>query len=142
MFRTVTEQAFAKINLTLHITGQRGHPVQFEWLQIVGGQHGVHAGDGERGFFVDLDDAAVGDGRAHDVHVQHAGHLDVVNVVALALDKACVFFAQARSAHASQREFAGFSGLYRCVHVCLRSNGFRVKPQRALAVFWRRTGRL
>ena len=125
-----------------HVTRQGGHPVQLEGFQVVCGQHGVHAGNGQCSFFVDLDDAAVGDGAAHDVHVQHARHFDVIDIVALALDKASVFFAQARCAHARQCEFAGFSGLYRCVHVCLRSNGFRIKPQRALAVFWRRTGRL
>ena len=106
-----------------HVAGQGGHPVQLQGFQVVGGEHGVHARDGQRGFFVDALDATVGDGAAHDVHVQHAGHFDVVNVVALALDKASIFFAQARCAHACQREFAGFCGWYRCVHVCLRSNG-------------------
>ena len=125
-----------------HVTRESRHPVQLEGLQVVSGQHGVHARHGQCRLFVDLNDSAVGNRAAHDVHVQHAGHLDVIDVVALALDKTGVFFAQARSAHARQREFAGFCGLYRCVHVCLRSNGFRIKPQRALAVFWRRTGRL
>ena len=123
-----------------HVTREGGHPVQLQRLQVVGGQHGVHAGHGQSGFFVDLDDAAVGDGAAHDVHVQHAGHLDVIDVIALALDKAGVFFAQARRAHASQREFAGFSGKYRCVHVCLRSNGISHQAATGscsfLAAYW------
>ena len=96
---------------------ERGHPVQLQRLQVVGRKHRVNAGDGERGFLVDLDDAAMGDRRAHDVHVQHARHLDVVDVVALALNKAGVLFAQTRSAHAGQGEFTGFGVWYRCVHV-------------------------
>ena len=105
-----------------HITSEGGHPVKLQRLQVVGGQHRVHTRDGQGGFLVDFDDAAVGDGATHDVHVQHAGHLDVIDIIAFALDETGVFFAQARGAHASQREFAGFYSQYRCVHVCLRSN--------------------
>ena len=80
--------------------------MQFEGLQIFGSEHGNHAGNLQRGFLVDAQDAGVGHRRAHDVHVQHAGHFDVIDIVALALDKAGVFLAQAAFAHAHQGFFA------------------------------------
>ena len=100
----------------LHITGQRGHPVQLERLQIISGQNSDHAGDLERGFFVDALDARMRHRGAHDVHMHHAGQFDVVDVIALALDKAGVFFAQAGFAHAHQGFFAVTQG---CVHEVL-----------------------
>jgi len=100
----------------LHIAGQRGHPVQLERLEVVGGQHGNHARDLQRFFLVDALDAGMGQGRAHDVHEHHAGQLDVVHVIALALDEARIFLAQARFAHAHQGLFTITCG---CVHDCL-----------------------
>ena len=123
-----------------YITRQRGHPVQLEGLEVIGSQDGVHTRNGKCCFFVYFDNTTMRNGRAHNVHVQHAGHLDIVYVVALALDKASVFFAQARSAHASQREFAGFNGEYRCVHVCLQSNIYLYQAATGscnfLAAYW------
>ncbi len=84
----------------LHVAGQGRHPVQLQRLQVVGGEHRVHAGQRQGALLVDGLDAGVGVGAAHDVHEQHAGHLDVVDVVALALDEARVFLALAGAADA------------------------------------------
>ena len=50
---------------------------------------------------VDLHDLRVGVRAAHDVQVQHARELDVVDVVALAADEARILLALHRVAHAA-----------------------------------------
>ncbi len=67
--------------------------MQLQGLEIIGGQYSVHPGDLERLLFPDALDAGVGDGRSNDIHVQHPRQLDVVDVDALSLDEASVFFA-------------------------------------------------
>ena len=42
----------------------------------------------------------MGIGRAHDIHVHHPRHFDVIDIIALALDEAGVFLAEAAVAHA------------------------------------------
>mmetsp|Transcript_1089 Transcript_1089/g.2920 ORF Transcript_1089/g.2920 Transcript_1089/m.2920 type:complete len:772 (+) Transcript_1089:648-2963(+) len=122
-----------------HVTGQRGHPVQLERLEVVGSQHRVHAGDGERGRLVDALDAAVRDRRTHDVHVQHAGHLDVVDIVALALNEAGVLLAQTALAHALQGGAALEQlRVSRCVHAASFwvSRSLTAAYSTALTMFW------
>ena len=54
----------------------------------------IHAGRLERRADVDRDDARVGVGRAHEVHVAHVVALDVVDEDALPLDEAAVLLAR------------------------------------------------
>jgi hypothetical protein len=99
------------------IASQRRHPMQLQWLEVIGRQHGDDAGHLQRLGLVDLLDATMGNGAADDVHVQHAGHLDVVDVIAFALDETGIFLAQAAVAHALEGCGAGqHLGIGRCVH--------------------------
>ena len=77
------------------VAGQCWHPVQLQRLQVVGGQNRDHAGNGECAFFVNALDACVRQRRTNDVHVQHARHFHVVDVIAFALNETRVFLAQA-----------------------------------------------
>ena len=86
----------------LHVAGERRHVVEAERLQVGGGQHGEHAGQRGRLGGVDLLDAGVGVGRADEVAVDHAGQLQIVDVVALALGEADVLDALALAAEALQ----------------------------------------
>ena len=90
----------------LHVAAHGGHPVQLDRLQVVGGEHRHHARAGQRLALVDALDARVRVRAAHDGAEQHAGHLDVVDVGALAADEAGVLLAQQRGAHALQFVFA------------------------------------
>jgi len=129
-----------------HVAGEGGHPVQLQRLQVVGGQHRVHAGNGERGGLVDALDAGMCERAAHDVHVQHAGQLHVVDVVALALDEAGVFLAQAAVAHALQGVGAGleFEDLRvdGCVHGVrlreVRRQRLALRARRQVPATWQR----
>ena len=78
-----------------HIAGQGWHPVQLQGFEIVGGQDSQHTGNGQCFFFVDFFNARVRQRRAHNIHVQHTGKLDVVDVMTFALNEARVFFTQA-----------------------------------------------
>ncbi len=90
----------------LHVAAERGHPVQLDGLQVVGGQHRDDAGHGERLRLVDRLDAGVRVGAAHDRAEQHAGKLDVVDVSPPAAEEAGVLLAQAGRAHPLQLAFA------------------------------------
>ena len=95
----------------LHVAGQGRHVVQAERLQVGCGQHRDHARHLQRLRGVDLLDPGVAIGRAHEIAVEHARQLEVVDVVALALGEARVFHALALAAHALQFLGAGFPGL-------------------------------
>ena len=84
----------------LHVAGERRHVVEAERLQVGGGEHGEHAGERLAPCCVDRLDPGVGVGRADEVAVEHAGQLQVVDVVALALDEADVLDALALAAEA------------------------------------------
>jgi hypothetical protein len=79
------EQHLAVGQHHLLVTRQRGHPVQAQRCQVGGGQHGDHARQRLGGIGVDRLDAGMGIGAADEIAEQHALHLDVVDVVALAL---------------------------------------------------------
>ena len=66
----------------LGVVGERGHPGQVALGHHLAGEHQPDARDlpGLRG--VDRDDARVRQRAAQDLHVQHAGQVDVVDVVA------------------------------------------------------------
>ena len=80
----------------LNVAGERRHVVQVEGFQVLCGDHGEHAGCGKGRVLVDLFDAGVAVGRAHKIAEQHAGQLDVVDIVALSLREARVLDAFAR----------------------------------------------
>src|SRR6185437_6834656 len=62
---------------------------------------GEHAGQRERLAGVNVEDFGVGVGAAGDVHIEHAGQLDVVHIVAAAAQEAGVFLALDAMAHAA-----------------------------------------
>ena len=117
------------------VAGQRRHPVELQRLQVFRGQHGVHAGNRQRCLLVDPLDARMGQRRPHDVHVQHAGHLDVVDVVSLALDEAGVLLAQAALAHALQRG-ESFRGVHAASCWCCSACSLSAAHWIALTMFW------
>jgi len=84
----------------LHVAGERRHVVQIEGFEIRRGEHRDDAGQRLGLGGVDLPDAGVAVGRAHEVAVQQAERLHVVHVVALALDEADILDALALAAHA------------------------------------------
>ena len=75
------------------------HPVQVVLGQGLAGDHRQHSGDLQRLVGVDGLDLRVRERAAHDVHVQHAGELDVVDVVAPAADEARILLALHRVPH-------------------------------------------
>ena len=75
------------------VAHQCRHPGQAVLVQVLAGDHGEHAGHFERAVGVDPRDPRVGIGAAHDVEVEHPRQLDVVDVIALAVDEARVFLA-------------------------------------------------
>ena len=84
----------------LHVARQRRHVVQRERFQFLGRQHGEHAGDLHRLGDVDRLDPRMGVRRAHEIAVERPRQLEVVDVIALALDEADVFDALALAAEA------------------------------------------
>jgi hypothetical protein len=74
----------------LHVARERGHVVQVERLEVRRSQHGEHARNRLGLGGVDAPDAGVGVGRTREVAIEHAGQLQVVDVVPLALDEADV----------------------------------------------------
>ena len=72
----------------LHVAREGRHVVEVEGLQVLRGQHRGDPGERLRGLRVDGLDAGVAVGGADEVAEEHARHLDVVHVVALALGEA------------------------------------------------------
>jgi len=99
----VLEHDFLVGEHRLDIARERGHPVQLERLEIVRRQHRVHARVGESARLVDFQYPRMRVWAAHHRAEQHAGHLDVVDIGALALDEARILTAFARAAHTLQR---------------------------------------
>ena len=103
----------------LGVVGQRRHPRQVAGGHHLAGEHQVHPGDLPRLAGVDPGDPRVRDRAAQDLHVQHAGQVNVVGVVALAADEAVVLAALAARAHPADHDLvqclshglAPFSGL-------------------------------
>jgi hypothetical protein len=98
----VLEQDLAVGEHHLNIARERRRPGEIDALEVLGGQNGDHAGQRLRLRRIDLDDARVGVARSVEVAVQHAGKLDVVDVIAAALGEAHVLDALAFAAHALQ----------------------------------------
>ncbi len=106
----VLEQHLLLRQHRLHVAGEGRHVVQAERLQLGGGQHRDDAGQRHRLGGIDLLDPRMAIGRAHEIAVEHAGQLQIVDVVALALDEADVLDALALAAHALQALDAFLAG--------------------------------
>jgi predicted acetyltransferase len=76
----------------LDVTGQSRHPMQIQRLQIVCGEHRVHAGQGQCFFFVDTFYTGVGVRAAHHVREQHTREFEVIGISAGTLHKTGVLF--------------------------------------------------
>ena len=83
----------------LGVVAQRGHPGEVAGRHHLAGEHQPDARDVPGLAGVDGADPGVGDRAAQDLHVQHAGQHDVVDVVAAAPDEAVVLDASATGAH-------------------------------------------
>ena len=85
----------------LGVVGQGGHPRQVARRHHLAGEHEADTGHRPRLAGVDRVDPGVGERAAEDLHVQHPGQHDVVDVVALAADEAVVLHPPAAGAHAA-----------------------------------------
>ena len=112
----VLEQHLAVRKHHLHIAGECRHPGEIHGLQRLGRDDGEHARHFQRGLGVDRLDARMRVRRAHEIAVQHAGQLQVVDIVALALREADVLDALALAAHAFEARFALFPRGSQVVH--------------------------
>jgi hypothetical protein len=106
----VLEQHLALGEHRLDIAREGRHVVQVQGLQVLGREHGPHARQrlGFRG--IDRLDTRVAVLAAHEVAEQHARQLQVIDVVASALDEADVLLALAGAADAPQHRLALFLG--------------------------------
>ena len=86
----------------LHVSRERRHVMQRERFQILGRQHGEHAGDLHRLGDVDRPDPRMGVRRPHKIAIERPRQLEVVDVIALALDEADIFDPLALAAEALQ----------------------------------------
>ena len=130
----VLEQDLAVGEHHLDVAGEGRHPGQIDALEILGGEDREDARHGLGLGRVDLHDAGVGVARAMEVAVQHAGQLDVVDVVAAALREAHVLDALALAAHALKLfgalERSGSGGV---VHSAASLNS---RPAILAAAYW------
>jgi hypothetical protein len=94
------EQHFSIGQHHLLVARKGRHPVQAQGAQIIGRQHRQHTGHLQGRFLIDALDARMGIGRADEIAKQHPVELDVVDIFALALGKARVLDALARTAQA------------------------------------------
>src|SRR5574343_1000574 len=90
--------------------------MQVEGRKVGGGQHRDDAGQSLGRIGVDRLDAGMGIGRADEIAEQHAGQLDVIDIVALALGEADVLNALAAGTHAFQVGDTFFAGGGQVVH--------------------------
>ncbi len=100
----------------LHVAGERRHVVQIERLEVGGGQDRLDARHLERRLLVDPLDPRMAVRRADEVAEQHAGQLDVVDIVALALGEAGVLDPLPGAAQAFQLRAALARARNRGVH--------------------------
>ena len=107
----------------LNVAGERRHPGEVDSLQRFGSQYRDDARHrrGLRG--VDLLDAGVAVRRAVEVAIEHAGQLQIVDVIALALSETDVLDALALAAHAFELGGAFGGGGGHVVHSAASWNG-------------------
>ena len=96
----VLEQHLVFGQHSLNVAGQGRHVMQAERLKVGGGQNSDDTRQSLCPRGIDADDAGMGMRRTDEIAKQHAGQLDVVDIVALALGEAYVFDALALAAHA------------------------------------------
>jgi hypothetical protein len=116
----------------LDVAREGRHPVELDRLQILGRQHGDHAGHGLGLAGVDALDAGMAVGAAGEVAEQHAGQLEVVDIAAPALDEADVFLALPGAAQALKRCFAARAGFDGVRHHSAAS----LAPWSLVAAYW------
>ena len=100
----------------LHVACEGRHVVEVEGLQVLRGQHRDDPRQRLRGLRVDGCDAGVAVGGADEVAEQHARHLDVVHIVALALGEACILHPLSFTAEALQLLGARFDAFHLIGH--------------------------
>ena len=100
----------------LDVAGERRHVMQVERLEVGRGQHREYARDRLGLGGVDRLDAGVAVRRTVEVSVKHSRQLQVVDVVALALDEADILDPLALAAHSLQAFRALLAGRRHLVH--------------------------
>ena len=95
------EQNFAGGQHHLLVIGQSGHPGKIGLGEILTSDDGEYSRKLLRIFCVDALNASVRIGAAHHLPVDHTGQMDVIHIVALALDEPQVFLALHGVAHAA-----------------------------------------
>ena len=85
----------------LRIRHEGGHPVEVMRGQIFAGNHRQDTRYRQRCAGVNIQDFGVRIGAAHNVHMQHAGQFDVIDIATLALKEAWVFLALHAVSHAA-----------------------------------------
>ena len=89
----------------LRVVRQGRHPREVASGQHVTGQHQANTRNLPRRRGVDRLDARMRNSAAQDLHVQHAGQNDVIDVLALTADEAVVLDAAAACAHSTDLDF-------------------------------------
>ena len=89
----------------LGVIGQRGHPREVARRHHVAGEHQAHARNFPGRARINRLDSCVRHRAAQNLHVQHAGQHDVVDVAALATNEAVVLDTAAARAHAANLQF-------------------------------------
>ena len=105
----ILEQHLAVGEHHLDVARQRRHPGEIDGFQRFGGEHRDDAGDGGGFAGIDLLDTGVRMRRAIEIAVEHARQLQIVDVVAFALDEADILDALSPATHAFEF-FGAFSG--------------------------------
>ena len=103
----------------LGVVGQRGHPGEVAGRHHLAGEDQAYAGDRVGRAGVDGLDPRVRQGAAQDLHVQHPGQHDVVDVVALAADEPVVLDPLAAGPHPADLDLVERPALLRGRHGCL-----------------------
>src|SRR5580692_10143301 len=80
------EQHFVIGQYGLNIAGQCRHPMQLEWLQVVGGEHRLDTGQLERRVFLDRFDPGVTVGRPDEITEQHTRQLEIAPSATMTAD--------------------------------------------------------
>ena len=119
----VLEQHLLVRQNRLNVAGQRRHVMEVQGLQVLRRQHGTDTGQGLRLRNVQALDPGMREGRAVEVAEQHAGQLDVIDVIALALGEADVLDALPLAAHALELFFPLFAGHGHVVHSAASEKG-------------------
>ena len=116
----------------LGIAGQGRHPVQIQGPQIVGGQDRQNARYFQGRFGIDRLDRGVRVGAADEITEHHVRQLDVVGIVAFALDEADIFLALPRATDTAKGRFPFLVG-----HFCrVGHSAASLCPLNRLAASW------